>query len=97
MGRRKAAPRQARIEGMSPEILDVEGAARLLGVSKRTIYSLAHEKVLPASKVGREWRFSRKRLIEWVTEGSRTPDPKGEPQSLEELLRSVSVRAARRE
>jgi excisionase family DNA binding protein len=93
MARRKTAPRKVRIEGMAPEILDVEGAGKLLGVSKRTIYKLAAEKGIPSTKVGREWRFSRKRLIEWITQ-----DPQnGQTPSLEELLRSANVRSARRE
>jgi excisionase family DNA binding protein len=83
---------------MASEILDVEGAARLLGVSKRTVYNLAHEKALPATKVGREWRFSRKRLIEWVS-GPIGPqgDTNPHPQSLDELLKSLPVRSARRD
>jgi excisionase family DNA binding protein len=94
MRKRQRPPRAQRIEGMAAEILDVEGAARLLGVSKRTIYKLASEQAVPAAKVGREWRFSRKRLIEWVTEGTgKTP---GKPQTLEELLRQNNVRAAPR-
>ena len=51
-------------------ILDVEGAALLLGVSKHTIYRLITKDKLPAAKLGREWRFHRPTLIEWVAAGS---------------------------
>ena len=51
-------------------ILDVEGAALLLGVSKHTIYRLITKDKLPAAKLGREWRFHRPTLIEWVATGS---------------------------
>ena len=51
-------------------ILDVEGAALLLGVSKHTIYRLITKDKLPATKIGREWRFHRPTLIEWVATGS---------------------------
>ena len=94
MRKRRQAPRAKRIEGMAPEILDVEGAARLLGVSTRTIYKLAGERAIPAAKVGKEWRFSRKRLIEWVTQGAEKGG--GEPTTLEDLLRSGSVRVVPR-
>lgn len=51
-------------------ILDVEGAALLLGVSKHTIYRLITKDKLPATKIGRKWRFHRPTLIEWVATGS---------------------------
>ena len=51
-------------------ILDVEGAASLLGVSKHTIYRLIRKDKLPSTKVGREWRFHRPTLIQWVATGS---------------------------
>ena len=51
-------------------ILDVEGAALLLGMSKHTIYRLITKDKLPATKIGREWRFHRPTLIEWVATGS---------------------------
>ena len=47
---------------MDKEILDVEGAATLLGVSTTTIYNLAHKGEIPATRVGREWRFARTNL-----------------------------------
>jgi excisionase family DNA binding protein len=56
---------------MDEEILDVEGAARVLGVSTRTIYNLARKGDIPAMRVGREWRFARRNLVEWVANGSQ--------------------------
>jgi excisionase family DNA binding protein len=41
------------------EILDVDGASMLLAVSSSTIYSLARQGKIPATRVGREWRFAR--------------------------------------
>jgi excisionase family DNA binding protein len=55
---------------MDKEILDVEGAADVLGVSKTTIYKLARDGILPATRVGREWRFSRTNLVDWIKNGS---------------------------
>jgi excisionase family DNA binding protein len=63
--------RAERIERMDEEILDVDGAARVLGVSTRTIYNLARQGNIPAMRVGREWRFARRNLIEWVTNSSQ--------------------------
>jgi excisionase family DNA binding protein len=63
--------RAERTAGMDEEILDVEGAARALGVSTRTIYSLARKGEIPAMRVGREWRFALRNLREWVANSSK--------------------------
>lgn len=63
--------RAQRLATMDKDILDVDGAAALLGVSARTIYTLARQGTLPATRVGREWRFARKNLIAWVANGSQ--------------------------
>jgi excisionase family DNA binding protein len=62
--------RWQRIAMMDKEILDVEGAATLLGVSTTTIYKLARKGEIPATRVGREWRFARANLIQWVANGA---------------------------
>jgi excisionase family DNA binding protein len=51
------------------EILDVESAATLLGVSTSTIYALARQGKIPVARVGKEWRFVRQQLIDWVAHG----------------------------
>jgi excisionase family DNA binding protein len=62
--------RWQRIAMMDKEILDVEGAATLLGVSTTTIYNLARKGEIPATRVGREWHFSRANLMQWVANGT---------------------------
>lgn len=51
------------------EILNVEEAAALLGVSVKTFNKVLHSESMPARKIGREWKFSRKALIDWVGGG----------------------------
>ena len=63
--------REERIAAMDKDILDVERATALLGVSARTIYTLARKGTIPATRVGREWRFARRNLIAWVANGSQ--------------------------
>ncbi len=62
--------REERVELIDSEILDIEGAARMLGVSTRTIYNLARKGEIPAMKVGREWRFARRNIVNWVANGT---------------------------
>lgn len=56
--------------GDSPEILNIEEAAALLGVSIKTFNKVLHTQNLPARKIGREWKFSRSALIAWVGSGN---------------------------
>lgn len=54
---------------MDKEILTLEEAAELFGVSIKTFIKLLKEEKVPARKIGREWRFGRKALIDWLSTG----------------------------
>ena len=53
------------------EILTVLEVARFLRVPKSTVYKLARLGQLPASKIGKHWRFVRRDIHEWMH--TRTP------------------------
>lgn len=55
---------------MSNEILNLEQAIELLGVSEKTLIKLLREEHIPARKIGREWRFSKEALISWLASGN---------------------------
>jgi excisionase family DNA binding protein len=63
--------RAERIAAMDEKILDVEGAARVRGVSTRTVYTLARKGEIPAMRIGRKWRFVLRNLREWVARASK--------------------------
>lgn len=46
-----------------PAALNVEEVADLLRISKQTVYNLIKAGKLPATKIGREWRFSRDAIL----------------------------------
>jgi excisionase family DNA binding protein len=53
------------------EILTVLEVARFLRVPKSTVYKLARLGQLPASKIGKHWRFLRRDIHDWMhTRGS---------------------------
>lgn len=52
--------------GEGQEVLTLEEAARFLRVSNTTLYSLLKTEKLPARRIGREWRFSRSALLEYL-------------------------------
>jgi len=57
------------LENASPsesEILTVSDVARFLRVPKSTVYKLARLGQLPASKIGKHWRFLRRDIHEWM-------------------------------
>lgn len=51
------------------DILNIDEAAELLGVSVKTFNKVLHSEDMPARKIGREWKFSRQALIAWVGSG----------------------------
>ena len=75
------------------DILNIDEAAALLGVSVKTFNKVLHHEDMPARKIGREWKFSRKALIEWVGSG-RSREFYRENQDVEE---ETEITPARRE
>ena len=51
--------------------LTVDEVAKRFGVNVTTVYRLVQEGRLPAFKVGNQWRFSERRLEEWVADRER--------------------------
>ena len=57
------------LDSVSPsegEILTVSEVARFLRVPKSTVYKLARLGELPASKIGKHWRFLRRDIHDWM-------------------------------
>ena len=53
------------------EVLNVEENGEFLGFAPYTIREKARDGEIPGRKIGGEWRFSRRRLLEWIEEGDR--------------------------
>jgi|SRR5689334_9708642 len=49
-----------------PDVLTIEQLAELLQVDEKTVRSLATKGELPGRKVGRQWRFSRQAVLDWL-------------------------------
>jgi len=54
---------------MDTEILDLEQAMEFLRASERTMIKLLRDENVPARKIGREWRFTKNSLLEWLAKG----------------------------
>lgn len=57
------------------EIITPSQVAALLKIHVRTVYRLAEAGVIPGNRIGRNWRFSKKNVLELV---SSTPKERTE-------------------
>lgn len=51
---------------MDSEVLTFNEAKKYLKISNSTLYRLVQSKKIPASKVGRAWRFRKEKIIAWM-------------------------------
>jgi len=51
---------------LDDEFLTVEELAKKLKVNPRTIQRLIERKELPAIRIGKQWRFRRETVTEWL-------------------------------
>jgi excisionase family DNA binding protein len=67
------------------EIITPSQVATLLQVHVKTVYRLAEQGVIPGHKIGRRWRFSRRRILDLVADsvpdGSTARNLRGSVQS----------------
>ena len=52
----------------APEIMDIKQLATYLGIGKSKIYNLIRNKKIPASRIGRQYRFSKEVIDNWLKE-----------------------------
>ena len=48
------------------DIMTLEEVANYLKLKPQTIYTWAQEKKIPAAKLGKEWRFKKSIIDEWI-------------------------------
>jgi len=57
-----------------PQLLNVTEVADLLRVSNQTVYNMIKDGRLSATKVGREWRFLRKDVLNALKDENNSPE-----------------------
>lgn len=67
MKRRKKAGRKP-LAGPPPEVMDIKTLAQYLGMGRSKIYNLIRQKKIPASRIGRQYRFSKPLIEQWLRE-----------------------------
>lgn len=51
---------------MTPDVLNVEQVADLLGLGRNTVYDAANRGEIPHRRIGRRLLFSRTAVLEWL-------------------------------
>ena len=61
--------------GDVPEVMDIKTLAQYLGMGRSKIYGLIRQKLIPASRIGRQYRFSKPLVDAWLRERLIMPQP----------------------
>lgn len=55
-------------EKVNTKFMTVDEIAKYLRLNRFKVYKLSQKGVLPAYKFGREWRFKKERIDQWIEE-----------------------------
>ncbi len=66
--RKKRRSTRCQFIGPPPEVMDIKTLAQYLGMGRSKIYNLIRQKKIPASRIGRQYRFSRSLIDQWLKE-----------------------------
>ena len=61
--------------GEVPEVMDIKTLAQYLGMGRSKIYGLIRLRKIPASRIGRQYRFSKPLVDAWLRERLIMPQP----------------------
>jgi excisionase family DNA binding protein len=86
--RKKREPQQTVLIKTAPppvkngDILDVDEAAAILKVSKKTVYKRVKENTIPYARLGRKLLFHRQSLVQWIADGGDRANSFGDGEQL---------------
>ena len=68
--RSRRSSRKKSVAAAAPvrDIMDIKALANYLGMGKSKIYALIRHKKIPASRIGRQYRFSKEIVDQWLKE-----------------------------
>ena len=73
--KQKRRPVKKLFLGEVPEVMDIKTLAQYLGMGRSKIYGLIRQKKIPASRIGRQYRFSKPLVEAWLRERLIMPQP----------------------
>ncbi len=66
--KKKRKSRKKPLEGPPPEVMDIQTLSQYLGIGRSKIYNLIRQRKVPASRIGRQYRFSKSLIDAWLRE-----------------------------
>ena len=66
--KKKRKNAKKRLTGPVPDVMDIKTLAQYLGMGRSKIYGLIRLKRIPASRIGRQYRFSKELVDAWLKE-----------------------------
>ena len=54
-----------------PELMTVEELGQYLRFTKKTIYKLLKQGIIPSIKIGNKWRFDKEKIDKWLNHGMK--------------------------
>lgn len=82
---------------MDAEVLSTDQAAELLSMHPKTLLRHARKGTIPAARIGRRWKFSKRQLLEWLEEGGERYEALVDQGLLEATEETMADVAAGRE
>lgn len=67
MAKKRKSSKKA-LSGPVPDVMDIKTLAQYLGMGRSKIYGLIRLKKIPASRIGRQYRFSKELVDAWLKE-----------------------------
>jgi excisionase family DNA binding protein len=67
MAKKRKSARKS-FSGPVPDVMDIKTLAQYLGMGRSKIYGLIRLKKIPASRIGRQYRFSKDMIDAWLKE-----------------------------
>jgi len=67
MKKKRKIPKRT-LSGPVPDVMDIKTLALYLGLGRSKIYGLIRLKKIPASRIGRQYRFSKELVDSWLKE-----------------------------
>jgi len=53
-------------------LMTIKEVANYLRLSKVTVYKMTRQGMIPASKIGKQWRYSKSEIDSWVRQRSNS-------------------------
>ena len=74
--KKKRKSRKTPLQGPPPEVMDIRTLSQYLSIGRSKVYNLIRQKKIPASRIGRQYRFSKSLIDAWLRERliTRTDD-----------------------